>query len=209
MNVRKDIQKSRWPQSNFILQNCPLHYRTFCIPVYWIPVYWIPFWIPAYWRWVASSRHWDKQKHPLYFPMLCLRGSRPPCIVYYEDYRVVPKVQCSVGCSASLTGVPQARYLCLQYLNMRLELQSSTNHSPAWTRSLNCSSSRTSNTTDSASFCSNLCPHLTSRFPCYPCFSGPETSFLFPPTLLPTHTCGRAIKACYFFAQGLFHMPCF
>lgn len=184
------------PEWLFILQNCPLHYRTFCIPLYLVCLLKMGGILQALGQAKVSPLFSNalpqRQQTPQYFVLWGLQGG-PKGSVF----------------SGLLCFFAWWSHLGLQCLNMRLELQSSTDHSPTWTRSLDCSSSRTPNTTDSVSFSSNPYSHLTSRFPCYPCFSGPETSFLPLPTLLPTLTCGRAIKACYFFAHGLFHMPCF
>lgn len=126
-----------------------------------------PYTLYAFWRWVASFGHWNNRKHPFSSPVLCLRGSRGPTavVLYRERHRMVlPKVQCPADCSASLPGGP---IYDLQYLSARLVLWPSTDHSPARTRSLDRSPSRTSDTTDSASFPSNPCPYLTSRFQCH------------------------------------------
>lgn len=75
----------------------------------------------------------------------------------------------------------------LRYVNLRLVLQSSPDYSPAQIRSLDCSSSRTSNTTGLASFPSNPCPPLTSRFQCHQCFlfcPNKDRSFFSSPSKL-------------------------
>lgn len=114
------------------------------------------FTLHANWRPVASSNHWDNQKQPLHFPMLSIRGST----VRIEKQRYcIMRKQYGGPKGSMFSGLlcfPAWHPICvLQNVNPRHVLQSSPDRSPAQTRSLDCSTSRTSNTAGSASFPSN------------------------------------------------------